>query len=662
MCLDPKSSAKSIVLIPLGGIGKRFSEVGHALPKPLIRALGEPILYWLLNSLTIKSTEVDLVLIPYHPDLAQFRFEDQLKKDFPLLPFQFVQLASTTKGAADTLRIALQRLDPERQDSPIISLDGDNFYTIDILELWSGRNSIVTFQDLGKEPIYSYVKIENDLVVDIKEKEKISSFACTGAYGFASWKNLLAYCCQTLNDDGNMQKNEFYISSVIRLMINKDMSFNLAPLVIEREAYICLGTPLQLRAFCNDFPQRDAKNGAIRIKPRRFCFDLDNTLVTYPKKQGDYSTVEPIQYMIDYVQYLKRFDHTIIIYTARRMATHLGNTSAAVADIGKVTFDTLEKFCIPYDEICFGKPTADCYIDDLAVSAYSEVEKTLGFYQTEVKPRAFNEISRPASLQVVQKSSEDSSSLSGEIFYYNHIPLSVKDCFPIMLDCDPGFKWYNLEKIDGVTASNLFLNLELTPYCLTAIMGTMDRIHKTFDIKEQADIDIYSNYTKKIKERYQNYKGYNKFPGSELVFNKLLKELEAYEEEKRGFCTMIHGDPVMTNIIINQFGKIKLIDMRGRLGETLSIRGDETYDWAKLYQSLVGYDEMLQGRIVGTPYRQQLLDVFWKNLTLLCPHISPTDVKLVTNSLLFSLIPLHTRDEEAVKQHGYYELIDLAVL
>ena len=27
---------------------------------------------------------------------------------------------------------------------------------------------------------------------------------------------------------------------------------------------------------------------------KRFCFDLDNTLVTYPKIKGDYSTVEPI--------------------------------------------------------------------------------------------------------------------------------------------------------------------------------------------------------------------------------------------------------------------------------------------------------------------------------------------------------------------------------
>ena len=49
--------------------------------------------------------------------------------------------------------------------------------------------------------------------------------------------------------------------------------------------------------------------------------------------------------------------------------------------IGKITFDTLDKYDIPYDEIYFGKPYADYYIDDLAINCYDELEKKLGFYQ-----------------------------------------------------------------------------------------------------------------------------------------------------------------------------------------------------------------------------------------------------------------------------------------
>ena len=46
------------------------------------------------------------------------------------------------------------------------------------------------------------------------------------------------------------------------------------------------------------------------------------------------------------MKYLKSFGHTIIIYTARRMKTHKGNTGKLMADIGKITFNTLEKFKI----------------------------------------------------------------------------------------------------------------------------------------------------------------------------------------------------------------------------------------------------------------------------------------------------------------------------
>jgi len=53
--------------------------------------------------------------------------------------------------------------------------------------------------------------------------------------------------------------------------------------------------------------------------------------------------------------------------------------------------------------------------------------------------------------------------------------------------------------------------------------------------------------------------------------------------------TIIHGDQVFTNIIINNYDKIKFIDMRGKLGTELTICGD----LEKIYQSLIGYDEIL---------------------------------------------------------------------
>ena len=58
----------------------------------------------------------------------------------------------------------------------------------------------------------------------------------------------------------------------------------------------------------------------------------------------------------------------------------------------------------------------------------------------------------------------------------------------------------------------------------------------------------------------------------------------------------------MTNIIINNYDKIKFIDMRGKQGEELTIFGDWLYDWAKLYQSILAYDKILQDKEINSDY------------------------------------------------------------
>lgn len=99
----------------------------------------------------------------------------------------------------------------------------------------------------------------------------------------------------------------------------------------------------------------------------RVCVDIDNTLVTSPTTKWDYSTVEPIHEMIHNVQLWKAQGHTIILHTARRTETHKNNVGAAIADCARVT---LERFQIPYDELLFGKPIADVYVDDKAYNPY----------------------------------------------------------------------------------------------------------------------------------------------------------------------------------------------------------------------------------------------------------------------------------------------------
>lgn len=99
----------------------------------------------------------------------------------------------------------------------------------------------------------------------------------------------------------------------------------------------------------------------------RIVIDLDGTICTLKKEGETYANVKPIPKTIRTIKKLKRQGHYIIIYTARHMKTCEGDTGKILARVGKITLDWLERYDIPYDEIHFGKPNADIYIDDQAV-------------------------------------------------------------------------------------------------------------------------------------------------------------------------------------------------------------------------------------------------------------------------------------------------------
>jgi len=632
-----------IVIIPLGGLGTRFKSNGYKKPKALINIFGKPILYYLLNNLNLES--IEYICIPYNKEYALYNFEDKLCKDYPSIPFKFIKLNANTDGAAHTINIALKKL--ETIDKPVICLDGDNFYTTDIIQLWKGKNTIITFEDTCDKPIYSYIQTKGNKVIDIIEKTKISNNACCGAYGFASSQQLLAYT-QKILDNKIKQKDEYYTSTVIKEMILDDINFNYSQ--IDSVNYHCLGTPLHLRYFYNNYPNISCLNNKKNISQQRICFDLDNTLVTFPKVTGDYTSVEPIERNIRLLRYLKTFGHTIIIYTARKMKTCNGNIGKIMCNIGRITFDTLDKFNIPFDEIYFGKPYADVYIDDLAINCFDDIERELGYYIDKIETRKHNTLETNISIDTYTKKSND---LSGEIYYYLHIPNTVKDLFPLFIDYDVNKKWYTMENVKGMTVTELYTNELLTTETLTHIMNSIHRLHTSVVLDENSIDNMYDNYAKKLKKRYESY-DYSRFENHAIVFESLMRDLTNYQETNMGKFSIIHGDPVMSNIIINHFGKIKFIDMRGKNGDVCTIYGDIFYDWAKLYQSLIGYDKIMMRKTMDASYEKKMLETFKTYFLQLYSAEYFNYLKIITQSLLFTLIPLHNNDLCI----EYYNLID----
>ncbi len=92
--------------------------------------------------------------------------------------------------------------------------------------------------------------------------------------------------------------------------------------------------------------------------------------------------------------------------------------------------------------------------------------------------------------------------------------------------------------------------------------------------------------------------------------------------------------------------------MRGKVGDELTIFGDAYYDLAKIYQSLIGYDHILNNIEIDVLYTQKLI----KHFEYQFQEVNLNKIKLITASLLFSLLPLHEENEEQFNK--YFKLIE----
>ena len=116
----------------------------------------------------------------------------------------------------------------------------------------------------------------------------------------------------------------------------------------------------------------------------RIVFDLDGVICELKKPSESYSDVIPNKDIIEKMREMKNDGHYLIIHTGRHMRTCDGNVSKVIEKVGSITENWLKKWNVPYDELVFGKPYADMYIDDLGIefSTKEKLEKKI----REVQP------------------------------------------------------------------------------------------------------------------------------------------------------------------------------------------------------------------------------------------------------------------------------------
>lgn len=161
-------------------------------------------------------------------------------------------------------------------------------------------------------------------------------------------------------------------------------------------------------------------------------------------------------------------------------------------------------------------------------------------------------------------------------------------------------------RMERISGKNIFeypdLLVEQKREILKKIIDALDKLHRlTEPVACQCD-DVMSNYLEKTFNRIKDVKELIPFAKDEYIvvngrkcknvffcYDQIKTEVEHFMPEN--FC-FIHGDNTFSNLMFDSFNeRIVLIDPRGYFGKT-RYYGDEYYDWAKLYYSVIGnYDQ-----------------------------------------------------------------------
>lgn len=223
----------------MAGMGSRFVEKGYALPKPLIKIFGKPMIQLVVESLGLEANYIFIVQKEHR---VKYHLDDVLDAIVP--GCKVVEVDGVTDGAARTTLIAKDLID---NDTPLVIANSDQVVVWDALafkSLLASQGVIAMFH--ADDSKWSYAKIDNGFVSEVAEKKVISNNANVGIYGFRTGSSYVKYAEQMIEKDIRTN-NEFYIAPVYNEAIADGEK--IVPYFVDEMHGI--GTPEDMNAYIN---------------------------------------------------------------------------------------------------------------------------------------------------------------------------------------------------------------------------------------------------------------------------------------------------------------------------------------------------------------------------------------------------------------------------
>ncbi|WP_262410632.1 glycosyltransferase family 2 protein [Flavobacterium johnsoniae] len=237
--------SKINIVIPMAGLGSRFANVGYEKPKPFIDVDGKPMIVRVLDNLSYPDANYILIARKEHLEKEK-ELVIQIEKEYNA---KFIGIDKLTEGTVCTVLYARKYINNEL---PLLIANSDQIVDISIPDFINDcfdrdlDGSILTFKDIELNPKWSFAKLNDDLVIEVKEKEAISEFATVGIYLFNKGAQFVDSAIDMIIENDRVN-NEFYTCPVYNYLIKDGARIGIYD--IEFSNMHGIGTPEDLEVY-----------------------------------------------------------------------------------------------------------------------------------------------------------------------------------------------------------------------------------------------------------------------------------------------------------------------------------------------------------------------------------------------------------------------------
>lgn len=300
------------------------------------------------------------------------------------------------------------------------------------------------------------------------------------------------------------------------------------------------------------------------LDKQRIIFDIDDTICTNHKKLS-YDKCIPNVEVIKKINHLHDIGAEIILHTSRGMVSCNGDAKMAEEKNLEILKSWLENNGVKYDEIIFGKPIADLYVDDKAMSLNDFLNEEFG----DLHGGSNNRIFRFGN--VVKKNLGDDVQNFKEWYEDNEGILCVAPKISSYL-----YDNVYMEFIHGKRVVDV-LSIEVLMKILETIKNFKYKQYDSFDLDYHLDI-LAKNRCNCDKYYFDDLNLY-----IDICENALIANANILKEE----ASFSHGDATLCNMILSdEDGKVYFIDPRYNKHSSSYL-----LDLAKLRMSLCDYEK-----------------------------------------------------------------------